>query len=211
MQAPITLVKGVTARQMTAGRPAVFLDKDGTVVKDVPFNVRGELIEVPPETLEGLRELASAGYPLIIVSNQSGLALGIFTQEELEEYLLCLSELLLSNGVPLTAIFYCPHHVQGVVSRFTESCSCRKPLHGLFLEAKALLGIDLSSSWMIGDILHDVEAGHRAGCRSILIDNGNETEWDLNSPLRVPLAKVKSINEAARVILDPLYRERCSE
>jgi len=181
------------------------------VVRDVPFNVRGDLIEFPAESLEGLKDLSSAGYPLIIISNQSGLALGLFTQEELDEYLFALTELLGRNGIPLTAIFYCPHHPNGVVSHYTDACSCRKPQDGLFIEARDLLGIDLSSSWMIGDILHDVEAGHRAGCRSILIDNGNETEWDLSSPLRIPEAKVTSINEAARLILDPLLQVRSLE
>lgn len=206
MRAPIP-----GCRQVTQGRPAVFLDKDGTVVRDVPFNVRGDLIEFPAESLEGLKDLSSAGYPLIIISNQSGLALGLFTQEELDEYLFALTELLGRNGIPLTAIFYCPHHPNGVVSHYTDACSCRKPQDGLFIEARDLLGIDLSSSWMIGDILHDVEAGHRAGCRSILIDNGNETEWDLSSPLRIPEAKVTSINEAARLILDPLLQVRSLE
>lgn len=174
-------------------RPAVFLDKDGTLVVDVPFNVNPSLIELAPASLRGLRSLQRDGFRLVVISNQSGLALNYFTKEELEESLSFLHQLLLQHDIALDGIYYCPH---------AQACGCRKPSPGLFFNAAEDLNIELSSSWMIGDILHDIEAGHRAGCRSVLIDNGNETEWDLSPPYRVPYTKVVSIDDAADRILE---------
>jgi D-glycero-D-manno-heptose 1,7-bisphosphate phosphatase len=111
------------------------------------------------------------------------------------------------NGLVLDAFYYCPHHVKGVVSEYIKECDCKKPEPGLLYEASYHLGIDLKSSWIIGDILNDVEAGKRAGCRSILLDRGNETEW-LTGKYRVPDFTVSSLQEAAEKIM---YSEKQSE
>jgi D-glycero-D-manno-heptose 1,7-bisphosphate phosphatase len=99
-------------------------------------------------------------------------------------------------GIRLSGFYYCPHDPQGSVKGYAVHCDCRKPLPGLLVEAAQELHIDLENSWMIGDILHDVEAGNRAGCRTVLLDRGNETVWHFNE-LRQPDLIVKDMREAA--------------
>lgn len=179
---------------------AVFLDKDGTLIIDVPYNVDPEMIVFSGDCFEGLRQLQRAGYLLIIVTNQSGVARGIFKEEALVAVRKKIESVLNSNGIRLDGFYYCPHHPDGIVTQFAVDCDCRKPMPGLLQKAALGNDISLKDSWMIGDILNDVEAGNIAGCRSILIDNGNETEW-IMSTIRTPLTKVKNINQAAHYIL----------
>jgi histidinol-phosphate phosphatase family protein len=108
-------------------------------------------------------------------------------------------ELLLHEQLALDGFYFCPHHPEGTVAPWSIECHCRKPLPGLLLKAAHEHGIDLRASWMVGDILHDVEAGNRAGCRTILIDNGNETEWRLG-PRRVPTRMAPDLYTAAVLI-----------
>src|SRR5438309_2162645 len=148
----------------------------------------------------GLRALHAAGYQLIVVSNQSGVARGYFSEPALGAVEDRLRRLLGEEGVPLAGFYYCPHHPEGRAPGYGIACSCRKPEPGLILRAAADRGVDVGGSWLIGDILDDVEAGRRAGCRTILVDNGNETEWELH-PGRVPHAMVADVDEAARIVL----------
>ena len=178
---------------MTPRRTAVFIDKDGTLVHDVPYNVDPDRLAFTPHAVEGLRLLQAQGHALVIVTNQPGIALGLFDSAALDCLTMALVGLLHDAGVRIDAVHACPH-APG------DGCDCRKPLPGLLLQAARELNIDLSRSWMVGDILNDVEAGHRAGCRSVLLDVGNETEW-IRSPLRVPQFIVRDLGEAARRIL----------
>jgi len=175
---------------------AIFLDKDGTLIENLPYNVDPERIVLTPRAGEGLRLMQRLGYRLLVVSNQPGVALGRFDERALDAVWRRLHVLLWREGVRLAHCYYCPHHPQGAVDAYALDCDCRKPGPGLLLRAAADHGVDLARSWMIGDILHDVEAGARAGCRTVLIDNGNETEWAL-SPLRTPDALVVDLLEAA--------------
>ena len=178
---------------------AVFLDKDGTLIVDEPYNVAPERVELLPGVLKGLQILHAAGYRLIVVTNQSGVARGLFPGSALIGVRDQLRQLLATGGVPLAGFYYCPHHPQGIVAPFAIECDCRKPQPGLLLQAASAQHIQLAHSWMIGDILDDVEAGRRAGCRAVLIDNGSETEWQL-SPLREPQLRVRNFLEAAEYI-----------
>ncbi|MBE9585937.1 HAD family hydrolase [Mucilaginibacter sp. JRF] len=182
---------------------AVFLDKDGTLIPDIPYNIEPSLITIQPDTIEGLRLLYENGYRLIVVSNQSGVARGMFSEDKLEGVFSRLSELLLLYHIKLDAYYYCPHHPDGKMLNYSFNCDCRKPKPGMLLTAAKKHHIDLSQSWMIGDILNDVEAGNCAGCKTILIDNGNETEW-LPGVMRTPLITCKSINQATAYIVSGL-------
>lgn len=179
---------------------AVFLDKDGTIIPDIPYNVDENRISLSEGVVEGLQLLQSYGYLLVIVSNQSGIAYGYFTVDQLNSVKNALNRMCSKLGIYLDGFYYCPHHPHGTVANFAEECACRKPQPGLLLKAAGEMDIDLSSSWMIGDILHDVEAGNRAGCKTILINNGNETEW-VPGDARVPQFEAKDLAEAARYIL----------
>lgn len=181
-------------------RRAVFLDKDGTLIEDVPYNVDPSKIRLAQCAPEGLRLLHEAGYLLIIVSNQSGVARGLFPERALKAVEARLAELLDAHGVPLAGFYYCPHHPDGVIAQYAVECDCRKPAPGMIFRAAQDLNVDLAASWFVGDILNDVEAGRRAGCRTVLIDNGNETEWQ-PGPERTPHAVVTELSAAAGVIV----------
>jgi histidinol-phosphate phosphatase family protein len=181
-------------------RRAIFLDKDGTLIEDVPYNVDPARIRLAPGVAEGLPRLHEAGFRLFVISNQSGIARGLFAEEVLAAVRDRLRQLLADLGVPMDGFFYCPHHPGGIVPRYAVVCKCRKPEPGLILSAARGHGIALEYSWFVGDILDDVEAGRRAGCRTALIDNGNETEWR-RSPLRWPDLVVEDMAEAAHLIV----------
>jgi D-glycero-D-manno-heptose 1,7-bisphosphate phosphatase len=169
---------------------AVFVDKDGTLVHDVPYNVDPERITLAPGAQQAVEAFARNGFRVIIVSNQPGAALGLFDEARLGDVERKLRVLL--NG-RFDAFYYCPHHPEA-------GCACRKPGPGMLLRAAREHGVDLERSWMIGDILDDVEAGRRAGCRTCLIDNGNETEWKLNDARR-PDRVAAGLAQAATMIL----------
>jgi D-glycero-D-manno-heptose 1,7-bisphosphate phosphatase len=183
------------------GTPAVFLDKDGTLVPDQPYNADPRQITLLPGVASGLGRLSAAGYRLVVVTNQSGVARGYFPETALVEVEQRLRDLLEHEaGVPLAGFYYCPHHPDGSIPEYAVQCECRKPRPGMLWLAAKQLGIDLPGSWMIGDILNDVEAGSRAGCHTILIDNGGETEWE-PGPYREPDSIAGDFIEAAQIIL----------
>lgn len=169
---------------------AVFVDKDGTLVRDVPYNVDPARIALAPGAADCVAALAKAGYRVIVVSNQPGAGLGLFREDALAEVASHLGQLL---GGRIDGFYYCPHVPHA-------GCSCRKPNPGLLLRAAREHGVDLQRSWMVGDILDDVEAGRRVGCRTILLDNGNETEWHL-TPERRPDGIAADLPQAAALIL----------
>jgi D-glycero-D-manno-heptose 1,7-bisphosphate phosphatase len=189
---------------------AVFLDKDGTLVEDVPYNVDPSLVRLAEGAGFGLRTLQDAGFRLFVVSNQAGVALGRFAESALKRVEAKLRELLREFGVTLDGFLYCPHHPSGLVEEYAIACDCRKPAPGMILRAAESHDLDLSQSWLIGDILDDIEAGRRAGCQAILLDNGHETEW-LPGPDRVPHHIAADLGEAARIIISGRHRQRACQ
>jgi len=175
------------------------LDKDGTLIRDVAYNVNPSRIRLLPGAAEGLRRLHRAGYLLIVVTNQSGVARGLFSEAALGGVAQRLRQLLAQAGVPLAGFYYCPHHPEGSVPEYAVECACRKPEPGLVARAARDHGLDLARCWLIGDILNDVEAGNRAGCRTILLDNGGETEW-VPGPNRLPHYVAADLRQASAII-----------
>lgn len=177
-------------------RAAVFIDKDGTLIHDVPYNVDVAKVRLRKDAGPALARLRRAGYALVLVSNQSGVAREFFAESDLEPVWGRIAEHLARHGVALDGIYYCPHHPHGSHPRYAFLCDCRKPQPGLLYRAAADHGFDLSRSWLLGDILDDVEAGRRAGCRTVLLDVGLETEWR-PGPWREPDFFAGSLMEAA--------------
>jgi len=184
---------------MSSGRPALFLDKDGTLVRDVPYNVEPAKIELLAGAVQSLARISARGFALVVVTNQAGVARGYFGESALGPVRARLEELLIPFGVKLDGFYWCPHHPEGQVPGYGRECECRKPGPGLLQRAAKELGIDVELSWMIGDILNDVEAGCRAGCRTILLDSGGETEW-LPGECRNPTHLVKGWDEVPFLI-----------
>lgn len=182
-------------------RPAVFVDKDDTLVEDVPYSVAVDAIRFAPGACEALGLLAEAGFGLVLVTNQSGVARGLFGEEEVRGYLRTLARMLAREGVLLADARYCPHHPDAAVARYRAECACRKPQPGMILDSARDLGIDLTRSWMVGDLLDDVEAGARAGCATALVD----VHADQRPPddgLRRPDIIVASLTQAAEHIAE---------
>jgi D-glycero-D-manno-heptose 1,7-bisphosphate phosphatase len=159
---------------MMKQRRAIFLDRDGTLVHPYPYPSRPEHLCLYEHIGPELRRLQTMGFYLILVTNQSGIARGYFTEADLACMHTYLAEELAHWGVCINAIYYCPHHVQGTISQFAIPCNCRKPQPGMLFRAASEYALDLTHCWFVGDILDDVEAGNRAGCRTVLVDLGTE-------------------------------------
>ncbi len=179
---------------------AIFLDKDGTLVDNLPYNVDPRLITLCCGAGAALRLLARFDYRFFVVSNQDGIAHGRFGASAMAGVERRLADLLFREHLTLDGFYFCPHHPGGKVEAYALECTCRKPMPGMLTQAAREHQIDLAASWMVGDILHDVEAGNRAGCRTLLIDNGNETEWRLG-PRRIPTRIAPDLYVAALHII----------
>ena len=181
-----------------AGKRAVFLDRDGTLVHTRHFPTRPEELIVYEGVYDELRPLTELGFRLIVATNQSGLARGYFDEAALAAMHGHLRALLTEQGITLAGIYHCPHHPEGAVPQLSIDCDCRKPAPGLLLRAARDLGLDLERSWFVGDILEDCEAGNRAGCRTILVDLG--TEASPLVPIRCPSFIARDTVHALRLI-----------
>jgi D-glycero-D-manno-heptose 1,7-bisphosphate phosphatase len=159
---------------------AIFLDRDGTIIVDRGYSVDASAFEFLPGALEGLKRLHEAGYLLIIITNQSGVARGYFDEASLWLYNAEFAVSMRKQGVAISATYYCPHYAEGAVPSYTRLCSCRKPEPGMILKAAKELNIDLRASWMIGDSPADTGAGRAAGCRTIRIGLSGSDEPPAN-------------------------------
>jgi D-glycero-D-manno-heptose 1,7-bisphosphate phosphatase len=182
---------------------AIFLDKDGTLLDDAPYNVDPDAMKLAPGAREGLAIFADVGALIFLISNQGGVARGRFEIGALDDVEARLHELVASCGATLSGVYWCPHDTQGSVAPYNRACDCRKPAPGMLLSAAREHDLALDRSWFIGDILDDVEAGRRAGCRTVLIDNGNETVWR-RGPLREPHVVAADMHRAALAIRESL-------
>lgn len=180
---------------------AIFLDKDGTVLQDIPYNVDPKKMFFAPGVKQGLARLSRLQLPLIVITNQPGVALGKFGFEALSRMQQRLQEMFEEAGAALDGLYFCPHHPHGALPAYAIQCQCRKPAAGLLHIAAARHHIDLGRSWLVGDILNDIEAGHRAGCHTVLIDNGNETEWIMNE-WRAPDYRAPDFDVASQILAE---------
>ena len=159
-------------------KPAVFLDRDGTLIDDVDYLTRLDQVALFPWTVDALRLLNRAGFATVVVTNQSAVARGMVTEAFVRETHAQLDASLAAGGARIDAYYYCPHHPEGTVERYRMSCRCRKPGPGMIEMAAADLGLDLSRSWMVGNRPLDVETGNNAGTRAILIGGGLQPRED---------------------------------
>jgi D-glycero-D-manno-heptose 1,7-bisphosphate phosphatase len=144
-------------------RRAAFLDRDGVINVDHGYVGRWEDFEFVPGAVEAMRRLHQAGYLLVVVTNQSGIARGFYSEAQFQALSLRMQEALSRAGAPLAGVFHCPHHPEAVVPALRHECDCRKPAPGLLWQARDALGIDLASSLLVGDKGSDIDAARRAG------------------------------------------------
>ena len=160
---------------------AVFLDRDGTINLEREYLYQIEEFEFVPGAPEAIRLLNEAGFVVVVVTNQSGVGRGYYTEDDVEALHRFVSQELARHGAHVDAWMYCPHHPSGRGS-YSLPCLCRKPLPGMLLEAASRFDIDLEHSVMIGDKCSDMEAGVAAGCRPILVRSGYGAEEESHLP-----------------------------
>ncbi|MDP3685871.1 MAG: HAD family hydrolase [bacterium] len=174
-----------------------FLDRDGTIIADRHSLHRIEQVDVLPGAVDGLRTLEGMGLALVVTSNQSGVARGKFTEDDVQKVHEDLRTILAEQGVHLRAFLYCPHHPEGSIPEYALICECRKPASGMAKQAEAFLGeIDYANSWSIGDKPTDIEFGQKLGTKTALL----RSEYWTTPPEPKPDLIVNTLLEAAQKI-----------
>lgn len=154
-------------------RPTVFLDRDGVLNKDHEYVYKPDAIVIPPFAAAGCQKLQQAGFQLVVITNQSGVARGLFTEADVDVFNLALAQLYLDNyQVRFCGFYVCPHHPQGAVAAYAQDCGCRKPKIGLLERAAREHPVDWQRSFLIGDKSSDVTCGINAGIAAIQITTG---------------------------------------
>lgn len=153
---------------------AAFIDRDGVINKEVGYLYKVEEFEYTHKCIEGLSSLMKHGYNLFIVTNQAGIAKGLYTIDDYNNLMDWIISDLDKHGIMFTDIFFCPHHPDGVVKKYSITCSSRKPSPGMFKRAQKLYNIDMKNSIVIGDKITDIQAGMNAGVgKSFLVRSGH--------------------------------------
>jgi D-glycero-D-manno-heptose 1,7-bisphosphate phosphatase len=161
---------------------AVFLDRDGTLIDEVGYLDRPERIMLYPWSIEAIRALNRAGIRVVMVTNQSGIARGFFTEAMLADIHAHLASLLGAGGAHIDAYYYCPHHPDGKRPEYTRVCDCRKPGRGLVDRAVAEFGVDPSRSFAVGDRWLDIALARNVGARGVLVRTGYGTTEEHRPP-----------------------------
>jgi len=174
---------------------AVFLDRDDTILKDTGYLHEPAKVTLLPHAARGLAALAKAGWPLIVVTNQSGIARGMYGEKEYLAVMKRMGELLAEHGVSILGSYFCPHHPD-----FTGACYCRKPAAKLFRDASREHGIILSSSWYIGDRWRDVAPAGTLGGRGVLIAKDESSE-DARQAIAAGMHVAPNLGAAAKLII----------
>jgi D-glycero-D-manno-heptose 1,7-bisphosphate phosphatase len=153
-------------------RPAAFIDRDGTIIEEAGYLDRFELIAPYPWSARAMRRLKDAGYALVVVTNQAGVARGYFDEAFVREAHQRLDAMLRAEGVDVDGYYYCPHHPEGTIDEYRQVCDCRKPAPGLVRLAARDLDLDISRSFVIGDKWLDVALAQNAGTTGVLVRTG---------------------------------------
>lgn len=163
-------------------RPAVFLDRDGTIIEDADYLTSADQLRLLPGAARAMRRLKEAGFLLIVVTNQSAVARGWLDEAAIPGIHRELDRMLSADGVPADAYYHCPHLPGGSVPEYGVECDCRKPAPGMLLRAAADRQVDLERSYMVGDSMRDVRAGQAVGCYSILLGPKADEGADATAP-----------------------------
>jgi D-glycero-D-manno-heptose 1,7-bisphosphate phosphatase len=171
-------------------RPAVFLDRDGTLLEEAGYLSRLDRLRFFPYSVDAVRLLNRAGLAVVLVTNQAGIARGLFDEAFVAETHRHITDRLASAGARIDGFYYCPHHPDGIVEAYRGSCECRKPQPGLLRRAAQDLDIDLARSFAVGDRWHDLQAGTAVGARGVLVRTGYGRETEAATPGGVQAAAI---------------------
>jgi D-glycero-D-manno-heptose 1,7-bisphosphate phosphatase len=184
-------------------RPALFLDRDGVVIDDTHYVGTIDQIRWIAGSAAAVRLANNAGYVVVVVSNQSGVARGLFGEADVETIHQHIREhFQAESGATFDRFYFCPHHATEGIDRYRVDCECRKPKPGMLLRAARELDLDLSRSWLIGDRASDIQAGLSAGCRTILVRTGYGKNVEL--PEGSPSLVCADLAGAVAAILGPI-------
>ena len=166
---------------------AVFLDRDGVITKEPPhYAHKIDQLELIAKSAEAIRLLNESGYKVVVISNQSGVARGYYQEKDIEIYNRAMKKKLEEENAYIDAIYYCPHYSKATIKKYKIDCDCRKPKPGMLKRAERDLNLDLKGSFLIGDKMSDIEAGYRAGCKTILVLTGHgNDELKKNSKINI--------------------------
>ncbi len=174
----------------------IFLDRDGTINEDKGYVCSIDNVKYLPYAVEGMNAFLSQGYEIIIVTNQSGIARGYFTEEDYQIFQRQIEKDLSTYAVNILCTYYCPHHPQGIIKKYAIDCNCRKPKTGLFWKAIHEYSIDIEHSFAIGDRMRDLAIVDECGVRGILLA-GNEEEERSAYKKNIPICR--NLIEAAKI------------
>jgi len=153
----------------------VFLDRDGTLIEEVGYLDHVGRVEFFPYSVDAVRLLNRAGFAVVVVTNQSGVARGLFDEDIVSATHRHIADIFEQGGAHIDGFYYCPHHPDATVEAYRRDCECRKPKPGLLRKAADDLGIDLTRSFMVGDRAHDIETGVNVGAAGVLVRTGYGT------------------------------------
>ena len=186
------------------GQPAVFLDRDGTLIEEVGYPTRPQQIRILGGVARGLARLAEAGFKRIVVTNQSGIARGLMTEDDLDKFHEALDEQFDLLGAAVDAYYACPHHPDRSAAARSDlaiECDCRKPKPGLILQAAEDLDIDLGASWAIGNTWRDVQAGQAASLKTVKLPAAPSHDAPRPADVPPPTAEAEDFEDAVGIIL----------
>jgi len=183
---------------------AVFLDRDGTIIEDTGYVAGPERVKFLPGSSQAIKLLNENGFKVIVVSNQAGVARGYFDEDMVQATNRYIQAALAEQGACIDMFYYCPHHKDGVVEEYRHECYFRKPSPGMIEQGGRDFNIDLQQSFVIGDHYSDVAAGYRAGCRTVLLGDGNSGDEEMTiRPDRI----ASDLKEAVDWVLKVCSRE----
>ena len=188
-------------------RRAVFLDRDGTINVEKNYLYKIEDYEFIPGAPEAIKKLKEAGFLVVVVSNQAGIARGYFDERAVEQLHRHIQSELAAYGTSIDAFYFCPHHPDEGLGEYKVACDCRKGNPGMLLQAAREHNVDLHRSFMVGDKLADIEAGKRAGCEALLVLTGYGEKTALKEEAHT-VEKCQDVNGAVRLILDGCSEDR---
>lgn len=174
-----TWEKNLMTTKSTSSPPtnkAIFLDRDGTINVDKHYLYRIEDFEFLPGVIDALKMLQDAGYLLIVVTNQSGIARGYYTEEDYKQLEKWMNNELLNHRIHIAGSYYCPHHPEAIVEKYRKDCDCRKPKLGMYMQAVQKFNLDLSKCYAIGDKIRDCHICELTECKGFLIGDNEEAD-----------------------------------